>query len=239
MTDQNRFPLEEETLAIGTEVAHQKDGPAQSELQERILEFERFNRPVMAREQRILDLKKEVNELAQTAGEPAPYGSLDRIEKDEALDNLVQTMKDRDTVSGGEPEELEAEDLLNVEDLQTLLGHFCDAVGVASAIIDLKGKILVFANFCRACTDFHRVGKVSSQRCVESDTILGSSLQEGQDFTFYRCKNGMTDAASPVIIDGKHWANVFIGQFYMEEPEPVFLEYLRHPRVPPCGLHAP
>jgi two-component system sensor histidine kinase/response regulator len=219
MTDQNRFPLEEETLAIGTEVAHQKDGPAQSELQERILEFERFNRLVMAREQRILDLKKEVNELAQTAGEPAPYGSLDRIEKDEALDNLVQTMKDRDAVSGGEPEELEAEDLLNVVDLQTLLAHFCDAVGVASAIIDLKGKILVFANFCRACTDFHRVGKVSSQRCVESDTILGSSLQEGQDFTFYRCKNGMTDAASPVIIDGKHWANVFIGQFYLEEPD--------------------
>ena len=219
MTDQNRFPLEEETLAIGTEIAHQKDGPAQSELQERILEFERFNRLVMAREKRILDLKKEVNELAQTAGEPAPYGSLDRIEKDEALDNLVQTMKDRDAVSGGEPEELEAEDLLNVEDLQTLLAHFCDAVGVASAIIDLKGKILVFANFCRACTDFHRVGKVSSQRCVESDTILGSSLQEGQDFTIYRCKNGMTDAASPVIIDGKHWANVFIGQFYMEEPD--------------------
>ena len=173
----------------------------------------------MAREQRILDLKKEANELAQAAGEPAPYGSLDRIEKDEALDNLVQTMKDRDAVSGGEPEELEAEDLLNVEDLQTLLAHFCDAVGVASAIIDLKGKILVFANFCRACTDFHRVGKVSSQRCVESDTILGSSLQEGQDFTIYRCKNGMTDAASPVIIDGKHWANVFIGQFYMEEPD--------------------
>ncbi|MBI5571840.1 MAG: hypothetical protein HY914_17995, partial [Desulfomonile tiedjei] len=136
MTDQNRWPFEEETSAIDTEVAQQKDGPTQSELQERILEFERFNRLVMAREQRILDLKKEANELAQAAGKPAPYGSLDRIEKDEALDNLVRTMKDRDAVSGGEPEELEAADLLNVEDLQTLLAHFCDAVGVASAIID-------------------------------------------------------------------------------------------------------
>ena len=48
MTDQNRFPHEKETLRIGTEVARQKDGPAQSELQERILEFERFNRLVMA-----------------------------------------------------------------------------------------------------------------------------------------------------------------------------------------------
>jgi two-component system sensor histidine kinase/response regulator len=224
MTDQNRFPLEEETLAIGTEVAHQKDGPAQSELQERILEFERFNRLVMAREQRILDLKKEANELAQAAGEPAPYGSLDRIEKDEALDNLVQTMKDRDAVSGGEPEELQAEDLLNVEDLQTLLAHFCDAVGVASAISDLKGNLLAFANFRRACTQFHRVGEISSQRCAESDSILGSRLQEGQDFTIYQCKNGLTDAASPLIIDGKHLANILIGQFHLQEPD---LEFFR------------
>ena len=224
MTDQNRFPLEKETLAIGTEVAHQKDSPAQSELQEKILEFERFNRLVMAREQRILDLKKEANELAQAAGEPVPYGSLDRIEKDEALDNLVQTMKDRDAVSGGEPEELGVEDLLNVEDLQTLLAHFCDAVGVASAISDLKGNLLAFANFRRACTQFHRVGEVSAQRCAESDSILGSRLEEGQDFTIYQCKNGLTDAASPLIIDGKHLANILIGQFHLHEPD---LEFFR------------
>ena len=224
MTDQNRFPHEKETLRIGTEVARQKDGPAQSELQERILEFERFNRLVMAREQRILDLKKEANELAQAAGEPAPYGSLERIEKDEALDNLVQTMKDRDAVSGGEPEELLVEDLLNVEDLQTLLAHFCDAVGVASAISDLKGNLLAFANFRRACTQFHRVGEVSAQRCAESDSILGSRLEEGQDFTIYQCKNGLTDAASPLIIDGKHLANILIGQFHLQEPD---LEFFR------------
>ena len=224
MTDQNRFPLEKETLAIGTEVAHQKVGPAQSELQEKILEFERFNRLVMAREQRILDLKKEANELAQAAGEPVPYGSLDRIEKDEALDNLVQTMKNRDAVSGGEPEELGVEDLLNVEDLQTLLAHFCDAVGVASAISDLKGNLLAFANFRRACTQFHRVGEVSAQRCAESDSILGSRLEEGQDFTIYQCKNGLTDAASPLIIDGKHLANILIGQFHLQEPD---LEFFR------------
>ncbi|MFA6224392.1 MAG: response regulator [Desulfomonilaceae bacterium] len=224
MTDPNHFPVEEETLAIGTEVAHPKNGPAQSELQERILEFERFNRLVMAREQRILDLKKEANELARAAGKPAPYGSLDRIEKDEVLDNLVQTMKDRDAVSGGEPEELKAEDLLNAEDLQTLLAHFCDAVGVASAISDLKGNLLAFANFRRACTQFHRAGEVSAQRCAESDAILGSRLEEGQDFTIYQCKNGLTDAAAPLIIDGKHLANILIGQFHLQEPD---LEFFR------------
>ncbi len=219
MTEQNRFPLEEKPLPINTEEAQKVDGPAQSELQEKILEFERFNRLVMAREQRIIDLKKEANDLALAAGKPVPYGSLDRIEEDEALDNLVQSMTDRDEGVGSGPEELQAEDLLNVEDLQTLLSHFCDAVGVASAISDLKGNLLAFANFRRACTQFHRVGEISSQRCAESDAVLGSRLVEGQDFTIYQCKNGLTDAASPLIIDGKHVANILIGQFHLQEPD--------------------
>ncbi len=222
MTDQNSSPSEEQTLAIGTEAADQTDGAAQSELQERILEFERFNRLVMAREQRILDLKKEANDFAEAAGVPIPYGSVDRIEKDQALENLLQTMKDRDAASARKAEELKAEDLLNVKDLQTLLSHFCDAVGVASAISDLKGNLLAFANFRRACTQFHRVGEVSSQRCAESDSILGSRLGEGQDFTIYKCKNGLTDAASPLIIDGKHVANILIGQFHLQEPDMEF-----------------
>ncbi len=100
-----------------------------------------------------------------------------------------------------------------------LLGNFCDAVGVASAISDLKGNLLAFANFRRACTQFHRVGEISSQRCAESDAILGSRLEEGQDFTIYKCKNGLTDAASPLIIDGKHLANILIGQFHLQEPD--------------------
>ena len=103
--------------------------------------------------------------------------------------------------------------------MQRLLGNFCDAVGVASAISDLKGNLLAFANFRRACTQFHRVGEISSQRCAESDAILGSRLEEGQDFTIYQCKNGLTDAASPLIIDGKHVANILIGQFHLQEPD--------------------
>ncbi len=222
MTEQNRFPVEKPS-AIDSEVfgkrAQDGDGPAQTELQERILEFERFNRLVMAREQRILDLKKEANELALAAGKPVPYESSDRIEEDQALNNLVQSMGDRGESVGSGPEELDVADLLNVEDVQTLLSHFCDAVGVASAISDLKGNLLAFANFRRACTQFHRAGEISSQRCAESDAILGSRLKDGQDFTIYTCKNGLTDAASPLIIDGKHVANILIGQFHLQEPD--------------------
>ena len=222
MTEQDRF-LVKKPLAVDAEEsgdrAQKRDGIAQAELQEKILEIERFNRLVMAREQRILELKKEANELAQAAGKAAPYQSLEQIENDAALGEMTQSETGRaDRVPSG-PEELQVSDLLDLEELQRLLGNFCDAVGVASAISDLKGNLLAFANFRRCCTQFHRVGEISSQRCAESDAILGSRLEEGQDFTIYQCKNGLTDAASPLIIDGKHVANILIGQFHLQEPD--------------------
>ncbi len=224
MTEQDRFLLKKPLAVDGTECSesvHERgeDDLSRAELQERIQGIERFNRLVMAREQRILDLKKEVNELAQAGGKPAPYGSLDRIEADEAWDNVGPPTTDQaDAVPSG-TEELQLSDLLDLEDLQTLLTNFCNAVGVASAISDLNGNLLLFANFRRACAEFHRVGEISSQRCAESDAIVGSGLEKGQDFTIYTCKNGLTDAASPLIIDGKHLANILIGQFHLQEPD--------------------
>ena len=222
MTEQDRF-LVKKPLAVDAEEsgdkAQKRDGIARAELQEKILEIERFNRLVMAREQRILELKKEANELAQAAGKAAPYQSLEQIENDAALGEMTQSETGRaDRVRSGS-EELQVSDLLDLDELQRLLGNFCDAVGVASAISDLKGNLLAFANFRRCCTQFHRVGEISSQRCAESDAILGSRLEEGQDFTIYQCKNGLTDAASPLIIDGKHVANILIGQFHLQEPD--------------------
>ena len=129
-------------------------------------------------------------------------------------------------------EELKIAELLDLDQLQSLLANFCEAVGIASAIIDLNGNVLAAARWQRACTDFHRVGETSCQRCLESDTELALQLQEGRDFTLYRCKNGMTDAASPIIIGGQHLANVFIGQFHLQEPD---LEFFRR-QARECGF---
>ena len=115
-------------------------------------------------------------------------------------------------------------ELVDLDELQGLFSAFCESVGIAAAIIDLEGTVLVSANWQRACTGFHRANPESCKLCIESDTELALKLQEGQDFTMYTCKNGMTDAASPIIVDGRHLANVFIGQFHLGPPD---LEFFR------------
>jgi len=113
-------------------------------------------------------------------------------------------------------------DLIDIEKQQRLLDSFCDAVGIAAAIIDLKGEVLVGSRWQRICTDFHRVNKQTCKKCIESDTQLANELQQGKQFSVYQCRNGLTDAASPIIIEDKHVANVFVGQFLLKAPDREF-----------------
>ena len=116
----------------------------------------------------------------------------------------------------------ELSNLIDIEKNQRLLDSFCDAIGIAAAIIDLEGEVLVGSRWQRICTDFHRVNKWTCERCIESDTELTNELQQGKRFSIYQCRNGLTDAASPIIIEGEHIANVFVGQFLLKTPNREF-----------------
>ena len=78
---------------------------------------------------------------------------------------------------------IEFEKVINATQHQRLLDSFCDAVGVAAAIIDLKGNILVGARWQKICTDFHRVNPASCERCTESDINLANRLEEGERYS--------------------------------------------------------
>ncbi|MBT7864641.1 MAG: diguanylate cyclase, partial [Gemmatimonadetes bacterium] len=102
---------------------------------------------------------------------------------------------------------LRLDELLDIDRSRSLLESFCEAVGIGAAIIDLEGNVLIGVRWQRICTDFHRVNENTCARCIESDTELANQLGEGAKYSLYRCRNGMTDAASPIIIEGQHVAN--------------------------------
>jgi len=112
--------------------------------------------------------------------------------------------------------------LIDIEKSQRLLDSFCDAVGIAAAIIDLEGEVLVGSRWQEICTDFHRINERTCKKCIESDTQLANELQQGKHFSIYQCRNGLTDAASPIIIEGEHIANTFVGQFLLKTPDRDF-----------------
>ena len=113
-------------------------------------------------------------------------------------------------------------ELINVKRTQKMLENFLGVVGIPAAIHDLEGQVIVATRWQRICTDFHRVNPATCKRCIESDTLLANELMQGKSFSLYRCLNGLTDAASPIVIAGEHLANAFIGQFLSEKPDPDF-----------------
>lgn len=124
--------------------------------------------------------------------------------------------------------DLTINEIIEVSANQKLLDSFCDSVGIAAAIIDLEGKIIIGSRWQKLCTDFHRKNRRSCEKCIKSDTILANFLKQGENYSLYRCQNGLTDAASPIVIHGQHIANAFVGQFLLNPPD---ISYFRQQAI--------
>ncbi len=110
---------------------------------------------------------------------------------------------------------LELADIIDVQMIQSLLEHFYELVQIPMAIVDIKGKLLVAVGWQEICTKFHRVNTESCKNCVESDTQLTAEVAAGE-FKLYKCKNNMWDVATPLVVDGWHCGNLFLGQFFFD-----------------------
>lgn len=113
---------------------------------------------------------------------------------------------------------------IDIEKVDALLEGFSRSTGFVAAILDLNGKILTKSGWRELCTDFHRVHPETSRKCTVSDTELAGELSRGKKCQFYRCLNGLVDVAVPIVINGEHIANLFSGQFFLEEPDRVFFK---------------
>ncbi|MBF0309423.1 MAG: response regulator [Magnetococcales bacterium] len=102
--------------------------------------------------------------------------------------------------------------------------NFLEVVGLPVAIIDLKARVLASSRWQRLCVEFHRVNEATLARCIESDTSLATHMQAGRPFATYRCRNGLTDCSAPIVVEGRHVANLFIGQFLLTPPDETFFK---------------
>ncbi len=110
-------------------------------------------------------------------------------------------------------------ELIDIGALRELCADFTEITGMATAILDFEGNILVASGWQDICTKYHRVNPASACRCSESDTLLAGGLREGEKYNVYNCKNGLTDVAVPIIVAGEHVGNLFTGQFFFEAPD--------------------
>ena len=115
-------------------------------------------------------------------------------------------------------------DLIDTAKVQRLTDLFHKATGIPASIIGLDGVIITGSGWQDLCTNFHRVNPETVERCIESDTLIANQVAAGQKYALYTCKNGLIDAAAPIVIDGEHTANFFTGQFLFEAPDTTYFQ---------------
>jgi two-component system, cell cycle sensor histidine kinase and response regulator CckA len=113
-------------------------------------------------------------------------------------------------------------ELLDIPRLRELFDSLEEIHNMPSAIVDSEGTILTATAWQEICTKFHRVNPNTEKKCRESDRHRVTGLAAEKAHIIYRCPMGLVDALSPIIIEGKHLGNVFVGQFFMEQPDKAF-----------------
>jgi PAS domain S-box-containing protein len=121
--------------------------------------------------------------------------------------------------------DLNLSEIINVEEIQTMMDNFYRFSKIPMAIIDLDGTVLVGVGWQEICTEFHRVNPETCRNCLESDLQLTTGIPRNE-YMLYKCKNGMWDMATPIMIGEKHMGNLFIGQFFFED-ETIDYKYFK------------
>jgi PAS domain S-box-containing protein len=106
--------------------------------------------------------------------------------------------------------------------LRELFRSFHDLTGVKVAIVTTDDQEYVSSDYTRACGCFHTKAESSLQACVESNAKVKELLAGGgyeRGYVDYRCQNGLRDIARPLVIEGLHWATLFLGQFLYDDDE--------------------
>jgi PAS domain S-box-containing protein len=111
------------------------------------------------------------------------------------------------------------QDLIDIEQFQSLQDRLTEICPFPSAIIDNDGVVLTSTAWQDICTKFHRQHPECEKACIKSDQYILDHLDDADPAVSYRCPHGLVDNAMPIIVEGHHLGNFFTGQLFMEEPD--------------------
>jgi diguanylate cyclase (GGDEF)-like protein/PAS domain S-box-containing protein len=109
-------------------------------------------------------------------------------------------------------------DLVDVTAFSRLLDNFYQATGIPNGVVDANGELLCMSSGDNACAVFHRSHPVATERCRDSNLELVRDLRDGC-VAGGLCKNGLMDYATPVVIEGRQLATLFLGQILHTPPD--------------------
>ena len=111
-------------------------------------------------------------------------------------------------------------DIVDIDELKKLFEAFSTATGFTTGLVDATAnEILIATGWRDICVKFHRANTESSKICKLSGRILTDGLNNPGEIRIHHCQNGLVDGCAPIIIEGRHLANLATGQIFFEPPD--------------------
>ena len=114
-------------------------------------------------------------------------------------------------------EDYQISELIDIKSFRQILNNFFESTGIANGIINKNGEIIVQSGWSDACNNFHIKNIESNNFCKESNISLFESLSK-KPISKKKCKNGLIDYASPIIVNNQVIATLFLGQVLFDSP---------------------
>ncbi|WNV03904.1 diguanylate cyclase [Candidatus Methylospira mobilis] len=102
-------------------------------------------------------------------------------------------------------------DLIDAPAFSRMLESFFIATGIPNGVVDADGELLSMAGGENACAVFHRAHPEAAERCCDSNKAIMRDLRE-RCVAGGPCRNGLMDYATPVVVEGRLLATLFLGQ---------------------------
>lgn len=112
-------------------------------------------------------------------------------------------------------------DLVDVPSFARMLERFFQATGIPNGVVDVSGELLSMSAGVNACTQFHRAHPQAEALCRESNLAIMHDLRDRR-VAGGPCRNGLMDYATPVVIEGRQLATLFLGQVLHTPPNMAF-----------------
>ena len=100
--------------------------------------------------------------------------------------------------------------------LQQITHAIHTATGIACTIMTPRGDVVTQSGHQRICSQFHRKHAGAHKHCLRHNRSTLARLAESQEYLLLHCPHGLVDIGAPIVVDGTHAANVFLGQFLLK-----------------------
>ena len=111
-------------------------------------------------------------------------------------------------------------DIVDIPQLTEIFTKFSKATGFTIGLVDNNSlEILIKTGWHDICVNFHRADEKACEVCKKSNKILFTDLEKEKSVKIVECEHGLYDSATPIIIEGKHIANLATGQLLIQNPD--------------------